>query len=90
MPRHKGRLGKAASRTTRTGGQLGIAAVITALIEAFFPGGFSTEQIAAIGAALTLVVTFVQNALESRGVIPHVLEEPVGTEATKPKVAGTN
>lgn len=87
----KTKMRKAASRTARTGGQLGIGAVVIALLEAFT--NFSKPQMAAIGMAVTLVATFVQNWLESRGTIPHLLEEPVApvaAEATKPEAGGVN
>lgn len=72
-------LRKAGTRAVRTGSQMGVAAVIMGLVEAFFSPKFTPEQLTAIGAAVTLVVGIVQNLLEENHVVPNMLEEPITT-----------
>lgn len=88
MPKRT-KLKKATSRTGRTTIQMTPGGVIIGLIEAFNWADWNAVQLTAVFAAVTLLSGYIQNALESRGAIPHILEEPVTPkteEATKPEV----
>ena len=67
-------------RGIRSLSQLSVGEIIVQVVEAFLVPLNEAQHVAALG-AITVIWTFIQNALEDKGVIPALLKAPASEGA---------